>query len=151
MEKIILILDKKVLDEYYENYYFKLHPRAHKRYITTPCVPSINVWFRLPRLQMNNLKQIWKDFIVWWIKKEKLNDLQLEEFRMTFKIYMPSRRSSDPDNYTPKFLLDGFTEAGFIVDDDGRHLKSLTLITDYDKDNPRTEIDIEIIKGENRE
>lgn len=38
-----------------------------------------------------------------------------------------------------------FTESGFIIDDDGNHLKSLTLRTGYDKTNPRTEIDV-IIK-----
>lgn len=146
MDSIKLILDRNLLDEYYNDYYFKIHPRARKRYITAPCVPSINVWFILPRPQMNNLKQLWKDFIVWWINKENLNDLKLEEFRMTFRMYMPSKRRSDPDNYTPKFLLDGFTESGFIADDDGKHLKALTLITDYDKHYPRTEIYIDIIK-----
>ena len=59
---------------------------------------------------------------------------------MTFTTYMPTKRKADPDNYTPKFVLDAFTEAGFIVDDDGTHLLSLTLKTDYDKDNPRLEI-----------
>ena len=145
MKKINLILDQKVLDEYYDNYYFKLHPKAHKRYITKPCVPSINDWFILPRPQMNNLKQLWKDFIIWWIRSENLDNLMLDQFMMTFWIYMPSRRRADPDNYTPKFLLDGFTEAGFIKDDDGKHLRALTLITDYDKCHPRTEIDIDVL------
>ena len=73
--------------------------------------------------------------------------MSLEEFDMHFTSYMPTKRRADPDNYVPKFLLDSFTNSGFIVDDDGRHLKTLSLSTDYDKDNPRTEIDVTIYKG----
>ena len=51
------------------------------------------------------------------------------------------------DNTVPKFILDGFSESGFIVDDDGQHLKSLTLRTGYDKNNPRTEIEVIIHNG----
>lgn len=54
----------------------------------------------------------------------------------------PSKRRVDCDNTVPKFILDGFSESGFIIDDDGKHLHSLTLKTGYDKDNPRTEIKI---------
>lgn len=38
-----------------------------------------------------------------------------------------------------------FLLSGFIVDDDGKHLKSLSLKADCDKDNPRKEIDITIL------
>jgi hypothetical protein len=44
--------------------------------------------------------------------------------------------------------MDGFTESGFIVDDDGLHLKALTLKTDYDKENPRTEIYVKILEND---
>ena len=63
---------------------------------------------------------------------------------MTFTTYMPTKRRIDPDNTVPKFILDGFSESGLIIDDDGRHLRSLTLKTDYDKERPRTEINIKI-------
>ena len=94
---------------------------------------------------MNDLKQKWKDFIKWVVAENKLSDLRLNTFSMTFTTYMPTKRRIDPDNTVPKFILDGMTEAGFIVDDDGEHLKSLTLQTGYDKDSPRTEIVVSTI------
>ena len=86
----------------------------------------------LPRIQMNALKQKWKDFIVYWINDLGLQDKQLESFEMIFTTYMPTKRRIDCDNTVPKF----------IIDDDGSHLRSLTLKTGYDKNNPRTEIEV---------
>ena len=106
---------------------------------------------RLPRIQMNTLKQKWKDFGKFIIKKYGLENKMLENFEIEFLVFMPTRRRIDPDNICPKFLLDAFTESGFIVDDDSKHLKKLILGADYDKDNPRTEIVIKILKGENKE
>ena len=92
--------------------------------------------------ELNALKQKWKDFIVYWINDLGLQDKKLDNFEMIFTTYMPTKRRIDCDNTVPKFILDGFSESGFIVDDDGQHLKSLTLKTGYDKDNPRTEIEV---------
>lgn len=141
MNIIKLILDQSLLSEYYMHY-FSLHPKAKKLPIEAPKHPSINQWVILPRIQMNALKQRWKDFGCWWIRKEGYENMRLEDFEMTFTVYMPTRRRADPDNTVPKFILDAFVESGFIVDDDGLHLKSLTLKTGYDKKNPRTEIEI---------
>ena len=99
----------------------------------------------LPRIQMNALKQKWKDFVFWWINDLGLQNRNLEKFEMTFTTYMPTKRRIDCDNTVPKFILDGFSEAGFIVDDDGSHLHSLTLKTGYDKNNPRTEIEVKVL------
>lgn len=136
-----LIIDQALIDEYAE-YYFQNHPRARKKPIEHPYHESINTWFIMKRPQMNALKQKWKDFMVWWMNKVGFSGKQLKQFSMTFTTYMPTRRRIDPDNTVPKFILDGFTESGAIVDDDGEHLLSLTLKTGYDKENPRTEIDI---------
>lgn len=96
---------------------------------------------------MNNIKQKWKFFIIWWCHKLGYNGLKLEKFDMTIITYMDTRRRADCDNTVPKFILDGFTEAGFIVDDDYQHLRSLTLRMGYDKENPRTEIIINTINN----
>lgn len=40
--------------------------------------------------------------------------------------------------------LDGFSESGFIVDDDSKHLTQLILECYVDKDNPRTEIYVKV-------
>ena len=134
-----IVITQSDVDKYAEEY-FKIHTKAHKKPIEHPYHPSINTWFVMKRPQMNDLKQKWKDFIKWVIAENNLSDLRLNTFSMTFKTYMPTKRRIDPDNTVPKFILDGMTEAGFIVDDDGEHLKSLSLCTGYDKDNPRTEI-----------
>ena len=134
-----LTIDQQLIDEY-ADFYFKQHPRARNKPIEHPYHESINKWFVMQRPQMNALKQKWKDFGCWWMEKLGYSGLKLEKFQMTFITYLNSHRRLDPDNTVPKFILDSFTEAGFIVDDDGQHLLSLTLKTDYDKENPRTEI-----------
>ena len=68
---IKLTLDQTVLDKY-NKYYFLEHPKAKKVPIEHPWHPSINVWCILPRIQMNALKQKWKDFVKFWMKLEKL-------------------------------------------------------------------------------
>lgn len=135
---LTLVLDQSVLDKY-NDYYFSLHPKAKKVPIEKPRHPSINQWYILPRIQMNALKQKWKDFCVWWINDLRYQDMHLDNFELEVRVYFDSKRRVDTDNQTPKFILDGWSESGFILDDDGRHLRSLTLKTDYDKENPRTE------------
>ena len=138
---IKLILDSKVLERY-NTYYFLEHPRAKKKPIEKPYHPSINTWCILPRIQMNALKQKWKDFVCFWMRLEKLENKKLDNFDITITVFFDTKRRHDVDNQVPKFILDGFTEAGFIVDDDEKHLHSLTLKTGYDKENPRTEIEV---------
>lgn len=144
MTELNLVLDQKVLDEY-NAYYFKKYPRRSKAPIEHPYHESINKWFVMQRPQMNALKQRWKEFCIWWIENLGLSEKKLDQFEMTFTTYMPTKRRIDPDNTVPKFILDGLVESGFIIDDDGRHLRSLTLKTDYDKERPRTEINIKIL------
>ena len=96
---------------------------------------------------MNALKQKWKDFGVWWIKKLGYDGLMLDKFTAEVIVYMPTKRRFDLDNHNnEKFLWDAFTQAGFIVDDDCNHLTSLLLRGGYDKENPRTEIVINTIE-----
>lgn len=140
-----IVIDNSVLEEY-NKYYFSIHKKAKKPPIERPIHPSINQWFIMQRPQMNALKQKWKDFGVWLIKKLGYDNLKLDKFEMECISYMPTKRRVDPDNLTPKFLNDSFTESGFIVDDDGNHMKGLTLRTDYDKENPRTEIFVRVIE-----
>ena len=133
------MIDNQTLFDY-ENYYFKLHPKAKKKPIAHPYHPSINTWMILQRMAMNTLKQQWKDFIIWYVNYKDYVDKKLDTYEMTFTVYFPTKARHDPDNQSPKFIMDGLTEAGFIIDDDDKHCKSLTLKCDYDKIHPRTEI-----------
>ncbi len=147
MNNIKLVLNQDVLDKYNE-YYFSKHPKARKIPIEHPYHPSINTWCILPRIQMNALKQKWKEFGCWWIKELGYENMKLDSFSIVETVFFNSRRRHDVDNQVPKFFLDSLTESGFIVDDDEKHLHSLTLKTEYDKENPRTEFEIIIEKKE---
>ena len=79
-------------------------------------------------------------------RNQGYTNLHIEKCEMKFTIYYGTNRRHDIDNGVPKFILDGFSESGFIVDDDSRHLTTLTLQCGYDKEKPRTEI--EVIMGD---
>lgn len=144
-QEIKIVIDNQVIEEY-NKYYFSIHTKAKKPPIEHPYHPSINVWFVMQRPQMNALKQKWKDFGVWLINKLGYTNLKLDKFEMEYITYMPTRRRIDPDNTVPKFFNDSLVESGFIIDDDGTHMKALILKTGYDKENPRTEIFVRVIE-----
>ncbi len=97
----------------------------------------------MKRPQMNDLKQKWKDFIIWFVEENKLTNKKIEKCSMIFVSYFKTKIRKDCDNTVPKFILDGIAESGLIIDDDSLHLTSLTLKCGYDKEWPRTEIFIE--------
>lgn len=143
IQELKLIIDNTILSQY-EKYYFTQHPRASKRPIDNPYHPTINVWMIMKRPMMNALKQKWKDFIIWFIEKQGYTNLHIERCEMKFTTYYKTNRRHDIDNSCPKFILDGLSESGFIVDDDSKHITSLTMECYVDKENPRTEIYIKI-------
>ena len=98
----------------------------------------------MKRPMMNALKQKWKDFICWFIDNQGYSNLHIEKCEMEFITYYKTNRRHDIDNGCPKFILDGLSESGFIIDDDSKHITSLTMECYVDKDNPRTEINITI-------
>lgn len=92
---------------------------------------------------MNDLKQRWKDFIIWVVNKYGYQDLHINKANITYKFYYGSKRRQDNDNRTPKFSNDGLVESGMLQDDDYSHLNPLIIYGDYDKHNERMEIIIE--------
>lgn len=141
IQKIKLVIDNDTLLEY-EKYYFKQHPRASKKPIENPYHPLMNQWMIMKRPMMNALKQKWKDFICFFVENQGYSNLHIENCEMKFTTYYKTNRRHDVDAACPKFILDGFAESGFIVDDDSKHVKSLLLECFVDKDNPRTEIEV---------
>ena len=59
--------------------------------------------------------------------------------------YFQSARRHDADNYAGKFLLDGLTKAGIILDDDFSHIR-LGVAGAVDREEPRTVITVEEIE-----
>lgn len=140
-----LILDQQLIDEY-NAIYKKTHPKTKKPAIEKPRHPSINQWMILRRPMMNALKQRWKDFGIWWLKKLGYDGLMLDKVKVEITVFMPTRRRADIDNHCcEKFLWDAFTEAGFWVDDDYLHVTEIISRMGYDKENPRTELIITTI------
>ena len=142
---IHLEIDDDVLSKYNE-YYFSIHKRATKKPIPHPYHESINQWMIMKRPMMNALKQRWKNFIAWYIDDQGLQNLRIEKCEMQFKTYYRTKLRHDIDNSCPKFIIDGLCESGLIVDDDSKHITSLTLKCDVDKERPRTEIDIHVLE-----
>lgn len=144
---VVLVIDQQVVDEYHK-YYFsqKKNKKKRSKPIDKPIPPSLNQWTNLHFQKRNTLKQNWKEFMVWLVETEGYTDMKIDKCRMTMMFFFPTRHRHDADNYTPKWILDGLTESGLLVDDDFDHLKSITLASGgHDKANPRVEILIEIL------
>ena len=145
MKKIKMIIDGETL-AMYEKYYFRKHSKAKKKPIEHPYHPSINKWMIMNRPMMNALKQKWKDFIIWFVEKQGYSNLHIKKCEMIFTTYYQTNRRHDVDNSVPKFIVDGFTESGMLIDDDSTHLTKLTLQCKVDINNPRTEIEIKVLE-----
>lgn len=145
IQVIKLVIDNTALEEY-EKVYFAEHPRAKKKPIAQPYHESINKWMIMKRPQMNALKQSWKQFIAWIIEHSEYRDVRIEQCELKFVTYYGTARRHDIDNGCPKFIIDGLCENGFIIDDDSKHITSLTMQCFVDVDNPRTEIEVYVSK-----
>lgn len=71
----------------------------------------------------------------------------IEKAIVTITYFFPNRIRRDPDNYAGKFINDGLVKSGILKDDSFSNIK-LVLNGDYDKDNPRTEIEIVEVANE---
>lgn len=145
IQVIKLVIDNTALEDY-EKVYFANHPRAKKKPIAHPYHESINQWMIMKRPQMNALKQRWKEFIAWFIENSEYRDMHIEQCELRFATYYGTARRHDIDNGCPKFILDGLCENGFIIDDDSKHITSLTMQCFVDTENPRTEIEVYVSK-----
>ena len=120
--------------------YFYAHPKAKKAPIKGPQHPSLNWYCRAGNVEVNNTKQAWKGFMLFILEKNKLLNKRIEKCAMIYRTFFKDKRTHDDDNVTPKFILDGLTEGGFLVADDYQHLNPLTTFCGYDKLNPRIEL-----------
>ena len=87
-------------------------------------------------------KRKWEWLVRAAIKEKPKKPLEKAVVNITY--YFPDRRRRDPDNYSGKFLLDGLTKSGIIMDDSFHNI-DLILQGKLDRKNPRTEIEIEKI------
>lgn len=62
--------------------------------------------------------------------------------RIHITYFFPDKRRRDPDNYAGKMILDPLVHMGILEDDSFKNVE-LVLSGRYDKECPRTEIEIE--------
>lgn len=103
--------------------------------------PSLNrTAGRLNVQEYRRDKREWTDAVVWAIKAARVRLPQpFEHALVTITYYFPTAGRHDADNYAGKYLLDGLTKGGLIVDDDLKHITT-TICGEVDRNNPRTEI-----------
>lgn len=68
-------------------------------------------------------------------------DSPYEKARVYITYFFPDKRRRDPDNYAGKMILDPLVRIGILRDDSFKNVE-LVLRGSYDKNNPRTEIEI---------
>lgn len=115
--------------------YMKKHPRAKKKPLQFSSHPSLNTWIILKRPSMNALKQKWADFTEFVVDYYGLRDLGIKKCKCRYIVFKDSKRRSDVDNYSPKFIFDGFSaeHSGLIIDDSSDCVEELTIRIEYRK------------------
>ena len=81
-----------------------------------------------------------------WLIKGALNKVgkpkkPFEKALVQITYYFKDKRRRDPDNYSGKMLLDPLVREGILIDDSFSNI-TLVLAAGYDKNEPRTEINI---------
>ena len=96
-------------------------------------------------MQYQDEKQRWH-----WLIKAKIKELPKKPFEkaeITIHYYFKDKRKRDPDNYSGKMILDPLVKEKIIIDDNFSVI-TLILKAGYDKENPRTEIEIKEVSGD---
>lgn len=92
-----------------------------------------NVW------EYREEKKRWEQLVKLKCRPVPEKPLSRAVVRITYFFRTKGRR--DPDNYSGKFILDGLVRAGIICDDSFSNIR-LELCGGTDKNNPRTEIEV---------
>lgn len=117
------------------------------KYIVKAIPPSNNQFIgRNVRWNYQDIKKQWAETIFLVCRPKPPQPLQKAIVILTY--YFKDNRRRDPDNYSGKMILDGLVRAGILQDDSFSNI-DLVLRGDYDKENPRTEIEIIAKSGGN--
>ncbi len=109
---------------------------------TIPQIPPSNNRYigRTNFREYQRAKREWAEMVAVFCRPRPQKPIEKAVVRLTY--FFRTRARHDPDNYSGKMILDGLTAAGIIVDDSFGHI-TLELRGEYDRENPRTEIEIE--------
>lgn len=110
------------------------------KYIINDIPPSNNQFIgRNARWKYQDIKKQWTSRINLLCNPKPPQPLKKSVVTITY--YFKDKRRRDPDNYSGKMILDGLVRARILQDDSFNNI-DLVLCGDYDKDNPRTVIEI---------
>lgn len=112
-------------------------------------LPSLNEYISAlnrNRYAGNHMKQVNTDLVYFECRSQKLEAV-LEPVIIHYTWYMENKRK-DVDNvsFAKKFINDGLVLAGILVDDSQKYVKGFTDTFFIDKNAPRIEISLEIVK-----
>ena len=144
-EQILITIDQNKVDTF-NSKYLKEHTRARKKPIKYPRHPSLNEYMGMSSVAINTLKTHWENFIFDVLLESDLVNKNIQRCRIIYTTYFKVDRRHDVDNISPKFIFDGLVKAGFIADDDYKHIIELVTRCDIDAENPRTEILVEVME-----
>lgn len=107
------------------------------KFIIPKIPPTINKFIGRTNIwEYQKVKKEWRDLCTYLDKPAR----PFEKASVVITFYFKDKRRHDADNYQ-KFLLDGLVDAGIIIDDDFEHI-TVTCRGDYDRQEPRTEIEV---------
>lgn len=86
-------------------------------------------------------KKLWESIVAYCCKPP---NEPVKRCVLTLTYFFRDKRRHDPNNYSGHFITDGLVKRGIIADDCFECI-DLVLKGDYDKNNPRVEIVIEVI------
>lgn len=114
---------------------------------TLPRIPPSNNRYigRSARWEYQREKKEWARLIAVLCQPRPKEPLEQASVKISY--YFPTRGRRDPDNYSGKMILDGLVAAGILRDDCFACI-TLELCGGYDKDDPRTVVEIYTREGE---
>lgn len=114
------------------------------KYIINDIPPSNNKYMGKGRKGSNFEYQDEKRKWEWLVRAAVGNlrpDKPLKDVLVVLTYYFATKHRRDPDNYSGKFILDGLVKSK-VIEDDSFSCIDLKIEGKYDKENPRTEIEI---------
>lgn len=147
IKKIITLTFNKESYDKYTKHYRRVYPNRKKMPLSwtrkTPNgqLVSWNRFINSPnRIMQNQWKQEFADYTKFILEDSGLNDLGIERCAIIVRQYNGTKAKSDSDNIMIKASLDAMVKCNVIIEDNYTVLNPVILYTDYDKENPRTEI-----------
>lgn len=112
-------------------------------------LPLINKFLNVAsRQQQNQMKQQFHDYTKFILNKHNIDKSKLQRCGVIVKHYLPTRSKFDLDGVFVKASFDSLSDWGFWEDDNYTIVEPLFFTGGYDKENPRSEIQIYEINEE---